>query len=230
MKSKLVSALLLSGILALSSCEAIDLINSVGTVLTPPSSDTENNTRNENSSAAENSNSNTSNTSANTAPAAEKNTIEVLTSNDPTPVSTDWNLARQPNVQLQVSSFRDATFAKERLLDGQLSTSWFAADNDTPAQGKLPTVEIRFPQPVGVLSINLRGDREQQKGMMVEELSVLATSAQGVLLNETVALTPGQQDLNLALKKPLDGVTALRLTLTRSKGTPGLSEIEVLGR
>lgn len=210
-------------IISLCGCEAIDLISSIGTILKPSGS------------ASASASPAPTSTAASTAPLVVPVTVagvDVVRSTDPTPVSLDWNLARQPGSQLNVSSTLNPTYDKARLLDGKLSTSWFTSDQDIPARGKLPTVEVDFSQPVGVISVNLRGDRERQLGLQIEELSLLITSAQGILLNESVRLPADAQDINLVLRKPVDGATSLRLTVTRSKAdaVPGLAEIEVLGR
>lgn len=212
----------------LSGCEAIDLINSVGSILKP------------NPSASPSAsptpqvvpNTVTGSSPQPTVTAIPLTSLEVVRSGDPTPVSVDWNLARQPGVQLNVSSTLNATYDKARLLDGKLTTSWFLSEGDLPSRGKLPTVELSFAQSVGVISVNLRGDRERNQGLQIEEVSLLITSNQGVLLNETVRIPSDAQDVNLILKKPVDAASSLRLTVTRSRGeaVPGLAEIEVLGR
>lgn len=212
-------------VMSLSACEAIDLINSVGTVLAPPSDPSASPAPESSGSPAPTSSSTPQNTASST-PAG----IDVVKANDPVPVSTDWNLARKTGNTLQVSSFKDTNTDKARLLDGKLETSWFASDSDVPAQGKLPTVELQFGAAAGVLSINLRGDRQEQKGLLIEELNLLAIGTEGVLANETVKINPEDKDINLVFKKPLDNVKSLRLTITRSTGTPGLAELEVLGR
>ena len=213
--------------LSSSGCEALELINSVGTVLAPTSSATPDPSASPNSSPAPTS-------GATPAPAPAPTTvtggIDVIKASDPVPVSTDWNLARKAENMLQVSSFKDATFEKGRLHDGKLDTSWFAADSDTPSQGKLPTIEVQFGALSGVLSLNLRGDRQQNKGLLIEEVNILAIGTTGVLANETLQINPADQDVNLVFKKPLDNVKSLRITITRSTGTPGLAEIEILGR
>lgn len=212
---------------SLSACEAIDLINSVGTVLAPSGNPSASPSPEGSSTPNSTSSNNTSpQPVASSAPAG----IDVVKANDPVPVSTDWNLARKAGNTLQVSSFKDANTDKSRLLDGALATSWFASDSDVPAQGKLPTVELQFGTAAGVLSINLRGDRQEQKGLLIQELNLLAIGTDGVLANETVKITPEDKDVNLVFKKPLDNVKSLRLTITRSTGTPGLAELEVLGR
>lgn len=209
---------------SLSGCEAVDLINSVGSLLKPSASASP--SASPSPAAAQPA------TGATAAPAPVIASLEVVRSGDPSPVSVDWNLARQPGVQLSVSSSLNPTYDKGRLLDGKLTTSWFTGENDLPSKGKLPTIELGFAQPVGVLSVNLRGDREKSQGLQIEELSLLLTSAQGILLNETVKLPADAQDVNLVLRKPIDSASSLRLTVTRSRGaaSPGLAEIEVLGR
>lgn len=210
--------------LSLSGCEAIDLLQSVGTLLKPSASSS--------ASPAPSTATQPTAVAPTPVPVAPAAGVDVVRSSDPTPVSVDWNLARQAGAELTVSSTLNPTYDKARLLDGKLSTSWFTSDQDIPSKGKLPTVEVDFAQPVGVLSINLRGDRERSQGLQIEELSLLITSAQGILLNESVKLPSDAQDINLVLRKPVDGASSMRLTVTRSKGdaVPGLSELEVLGR
>ncbi len=225
----------------LSACEALELVNSVGSILDKgPSSASANPSPAPNTTgaaatpvvlqpgtAAPAQAAPASPTPVATPPLAA---LEIVRSTDPTPVSTDWNLARHPDVELNVSSVLNDTFDKQRLLDGKLTTSWFTVDRDAPKFGRLPTIEVTFPKPVGIFSVNLRGDRERQQGMMIEEISLLITSPQGILLNETVAIPPNTEDLNLVLRKPLDQASAIRLTITKSRSTPGLAELEILGR
>ncbi len=217
---------------SLTSCEALDLLNSVGTVLAPTSSASPdpNASPSPTTSPANASPNPTVSVPAATPLVTITGGIDVIKASDPVPVSTDWNLARKTGNTLQVSSFKDAALDKSKLTDGRLDTSWFAADSDTPAQGKLPTIEVQFGTAAGLLSLNLRGDRQQSKGLLIEELNILAIGATGVLANETLKITPADQDVNLVFKKPLDNVKSLRITITRSTGTPGLAELEVLGR
>lgn len=217
-------------LLVLSGCEAVELLNSVGTILTPsPSVSPSAQTVLQPQMQPTPSPSPSPGTPAGGILHAAR--IAVVKPQDPNPLSLDWNLVRQPNVIISVSSELNPTYDKSRLIDGKLSTSWFAAPGDTASLGKLPTVEFKFPQPVGIFGINLRGNREREEGLRIQELSLLISSPQGVLLNEIVALPPQHGDLNLLLNKPVDGATSLRLTFTRdSSETPGLAEIEVVGR
>lgn len=210
-------------ICTLSGCDAIELVQSVGSILKPTASASP-------SPAPITVAAGTGSPAPAATPTAAS--VDVVLSSDPTPVSTDWNLARQSGAELSVSSTLNPTYDKSRLLDGKLTTSWFTSEQDTPAKGKLPTVEVDFAQPVGVLSVNLRGDRERQQGLQIQELSLLITSAQGILLNQTLQIPDGAQDVNLVLRKPVDGASAVRMTVTKAKGdtAPGLAEIEILGR
>ncbi|MGE3725350.1 MAG: discoidin domain-containing protein [Candidatus Sericytochromatia bacterium] len=227
--------------LGLQGCEAIDLINSVGTVLAPASSPSPGQSAapgllqqlfTKPSAAPTPSASPIILTQAATAaplPAAKLNVVKAL---DPVPLSGDWNLVRQPNVSVTVSSELNPTYEKNRLIDGKLTTSWFASSDDISAKGKLPTIEISFPRAVGVFGVNLRGDRERSEGLQIQEISLLVTSAQGVLINETVSFPAQQTDLNLVLNNPVNEATSVRITITKHVAgkTPGLAEIEVLGR
>lgn len=222
-------------LLALTGCEALDLINSVGTVLAPSPSASPGSKSliqqliGSSPTPAPSASAQTLTLPLPTAAPAQK--IAVVKPQDPNPLSLDWNLLRQPNVLLTVSSELNPTYAKNRLLDGQLSTSWFAASGDAASKGKLPTLELRLPQPAGILGVNLRGNREREEGLKIQEISLLISSAQGVLLNETVTLPPGLNDVNLLLSRPLEGATTVRVTFTRdTSDAPGLAEIEVVGR
>lgn len=232
-RSLVLAGFLCLGMTTLSACEALDLLNSVGTVLAPTSSASPDPNASPSPTASPDPNASpnpTVSAPATTPLVTITGGIDVIKASDPVPVSTDWNLARKTGNTLQVSSFKDATLDKTRLTDGKLDTSWFAADSDTPAQGKLPTIEVQFGTAAGLLSLNLRGDRQQSKGLLIEEINILAIGATGVLANETLKITPADQDVNLVFKKPLDNVKSLRITITRSTGTPGLAELEVLGR
>ena len=62
-------------------------------------------------------------------------------------------------------------------------------------------------------------------------MSLLISSSQGILLNETVFFPINGQDFNIVLKKPIDNATSLRLTFTKdNSSSPGLAEIQVIGR
>jgi hypothetical protein len=229
--------------LGLQGCEAIDLINSVGTVLAPASSPSPGQsaappgllqqlfTKPSAAPTAAASPIILTQAAATAAPlpAAKLNVVKAL---DPVPLSGDWNLVRQPNVSVTVSSELNPTYEKNRLIDGKLTTSWFASVDDVSAKGKLPTIEISFPRAVGVFGVNLRGDRERSEGLQIQEISLLVTSAQGVLINETVSFPVQQSDLNLVLNNPVNEATSVRITITKHVAgkTPGLAEIEVLGR
>lgn len=227
--------------LGLQGCEAIDLINSVSTVLAPAASPSPGQSASPgllqqlftkpspSPSPSASPIVLTQPTVATPLPAARLNVVKAL---DPVPLSGDWNLVRQPNVSVTVSSELNPTYEKNRLIDGKLTTSWFASAEDTSAKGKLPTVEISFPRAVGIFGVNLRGDRERSEGLQIQELSLLITSAQGVLVNETVSLPAQQSDLNLVLNNPVNEATSVRITITKHVAgkTPGLAEIEVLGR
>jgi hypothetical protein len=232
--------------LTLSGCEALDLINSVGTVLAPSASgppgsspapgllqklfSTPTPSQSPSATPTPIFLSQTAAITPTAAPVASK--INVVKPLDPNPLSLDWNLVRIPNVGINVSSVLNPTYDKNRLIDGKLTTSWFAATDDSSSNNKLPTIEISFPQPVGIFGINLRGDRERSEGMQIQEISLLITSAQGVLISETITLPAQQTDYNLLLGKPVDAASSLRITITKSNlsKTPGLAEIEVVGR
>lgn len=226
-----VGLMALTSLSLFSGCEALDLINSVGSVLAPPS---ESSPTPDASASPTSGNAPTASSPAPsftpTANPGIETGIDVVKASDPVPVSTDWNLARKRGNTLQVSSFKDSNSGKERLLDGNLDTSWSAHESERPAEGKLPTLELQFANPAGILSVNLRGDRQNKKGLNIEELNLLAIGTEGILANETLKIAPADGDINLVFKKPLDHVKSLRLTITRSTDVPALAEFEVLGR
>lgn len=149
---------------------------------------------------------------------------------DPNPLPEDFNMARLPGVQVNVSS-TNPNADKMRVNDGKLETAWFPAFGDSARQGKLPYVEYIFPQPVGISSVNLRGARETREAGTILEGNLLINGSQGLLLNEVIRLSNAGNDYNLIFKTPVSGALSVRLTITRDEsGLPALSEMEINGR
>jgi F5/8 type C domain len=79
------------------------------------------------------------------------------------PVKTDNKngliLKHRKELKFDASSFWPG-WPMEKLVDGELQTSWFSAMDDTTTKGKTPWVEIIFPEDVTVQRVTVLGNRE----------------------------------------------------------------------
>jgi hypothetical protein len=143
-------------------------------------------------------------------------------------LSASANLARSENVTITTSS-EYAGWPKERLNDGDLQTSWFAAVGDSSTQNKQPFVAYQFPRPVRVTAINIWGNREYDDGYDVLEANLVVGTSDGRSQTLNLSFPSPNRDFNINFSQPLTNVTSLRLTVLRDEKDPGISEIEVAG-
>ncbi|PKL74802.1 MAG: hypothetical protein CVV27_18650 [Candidatus Melainabacteria bacterium HGW-Melainabacteria-1] len=138
------------------------------------------------------------------------------------------NMARLPGVVVATSSDYPS-WPKPRLTDGKLETSWFTASGDAANLGKTPFIDMTFPQPVKVTSINLRGNREYKDGYDILEGRLTVNSTNGKRSFDIVLPQP-DRDFSLRFAFPVSGVTAIRFDITKDESAdPGLAELEVEG-
>jgi len=155
--------------------------------------------------------------------------LTVDKASDIQPLDVEKNMARLEGVILNVSSTY-AGWDKERLIDGNLDTSWFTALNDAANLGKSPFVELIFPQPVMVEGLNFRGNREYKEGYDILEGVLVINSSSGRSFEYLVSFPPPDRDFDIKFKAKLKNITSIKLTFTKDESPePGLAEIEVLG-
>jgi hypothetical protein len=109
----------------------------------------------------------------------------------------------------------------ERIVDGDLQTSWFSAKGDAAAKGKKPWVMIEFPAAVDVSKVRIFGNREPSwpKGFTIHYGMVELLDDKGIVIatkkNEGKNLLA---DVDFAFKSPVAGVRAVRFTSLMDEG------------
>ena len=140
------------------------------------------------------------------------------------------NLARRPDVLTAASSFSSGK-SPDRVIDGELSTSWFTSDGDAVNQGSSPWIEVRLPQEMGVSQVRILGNRENAEGRDFLSGVVQGFAADGSERFDSGELVLPAPTRDLAIPVDLDGIQRVRFTATADESTsPGLAEIEILSR
>jgi hypothetical protein len=109
----------------------------------------------------------------------------------------------------------------ERLLDGDVKTSWFSAKGDAAAKGKKPWVMIAFPTNVDVTKVRLYGNREPSwpKGFTIHYGVVELLDDKGTVL--ATQKNEGKNtlaDVDFTFKSTVSGVRAVRFTSLMDEG------------
>ena len=149
------------------------------------------------------------------------------------PVTTDNKntLVRKYKDKLKVTaSTTYPGWPAEKVIDGELKTSWFSATGDTVTKGTKPWVEITFPEDVTVKRVTVLGNREPAwlKGYTILAGSVELLDGDGKRLfyddNDGIG---NFRDFDFKPKKPLGKVApsasprwATRATRTRLTTSP----------
>jgi hypothetical protein len=109
----------------------------------------------------------------------------------------------------------------DRLVDGDLKTSWFSAKGDAAAKGKKPWVMITFPVAVEVTKVRLYGNREPSwpKGFSIHYGVVELLDAKGAVI--ATQKNEGKNtlaDVDFTFKSRVAGVRAVRFTSLMDDG------------
>ena len=140
------------------------------------------------------------------------------------------NLARLPGVLANASTFTSGS-DPGLVLDGQPTTSWFAASGDAANQRSAPFIEVILAQPGNVSQVRLLGNRAPPEGR-----DFFAGIVQAFDAGDTEVFNSGEIQLpapmrDVAVGIDMDGISRLRFTATDDEGlTPGLSEFQVVSR
>ncbi|MEE8523116.1 MAG: Ig-like domain-containing protein, partial [Thermoanaerobaculia bacterium] len=140
------------------------------------------------------------------------------------------NLARLAGVQVVASSF-SPNFPSERVIDGNLQTSWFTAVGDAANNRSAPFIEVILPSDQSVAQIRLLGNRQNPEGFDFFAGIFQAFDAAGTELLSSGEVQLPAPSRDVAVPIDLDGVRRLRFTSTADESnTPGLAELQVLSR
>src|SRR4051812_12820703 len=116
------------------------------------------------------------------------------------------------NLQLSCSTFWGG-WPVEKLVDGNVETSWFSNKNDTTTKNSSPWVEVKFPEDVTVSRVSILGNCEPAypKGfaILVGKLEFFDKDGKRIHDVEDEGAGPNK-DYEFKLKKPLKGVRSVR--------------------
>lgn len=109
----------------------------------------------------------------------------------------------------------------ERVIDGDLKTSWFTERGDTVVKKTKPWVQVEFPQDVAVTRVTVHGNREHpwEKGYAFLAGKVELLDAKGtVLAADDNDGTGADKDFDFTFKKAVAGVRAVKVTALGDEG------------
>lgn len=139
----------------------------------------------------------------------------------PLPATNSNALVKQHKDALVIdSSTQYQGWEATKAFDGDEETSWFSADRDTASAGETPWLRVAFPKDVSVRRVSVRGNREPQwPGYTVTAGRIELLDAAGtVLAKEDVTVAVGGADLTFTPARPVAGVRAVRLVVTKDGG------------
>jgi len=109
----------------------------------------------------------------------------------------------------------------EKLVDGDLETSWFSDKDDTTTMGKTPWVQIIFPEDVTVRRVTVLGNREPDwlNGftILAGKLELLDKDGKKLLAEESGGVG-NFCDFDFKLKKAINKVRSVRFTSLGDQG------------
>jgi len=109
----------------------------------------------------------------------------------------------------------------EKLVDGDLETSWFSAQDDTTTKGKTPWVEILFPEDVTIRRVTVLGNREPAwlngYTILAGKLELLDKEGLKLYSEENDGLG-NFRDFDFQLKKPIEKVRSIKFISLGDQG------------
>ena len=144
---------------------------------------------------------------------------------------TATNIAREYGVTATASSISSASYKADRVIDGNLNTSWFTASGDAAHLGATPYLDVIFPWEGTVTEIRMFGNRQSANGFdFFEGVFELFDAGGNVLYDSGVVSFPAP-DRDVVVSIPeVSGVRRVRFTGTDDESnTPGFAELEILG-
>jgi hypothetical protein len=109
----------------------------------------------------------------------------------------------------------------EKLVDGDLETSWFSDTDDTTTKGKTPWVQIIFPEDVTVRRVTVLGNREPDWldgfTILAGKLELLDKDGKKLLAEESDGVG-NFRDFDFKLKKAINKVRSVRFTSLGDQG------------
>ena len=141
------------------------------------------------------------------------------------------NLSRVTEVTFDVSS-SFSSFGPERIVDGDLNTSWFTASGDAVNQGTTPFLEIILPGDAAVNELRMFGNREFANGFDFFAGIFQLFDNNGIELFNSGEVDLPAPDRDAIVPIPdISGTRRVRFTATADESAdPGFAELEVIGQ
>jgi hypothetical protein len=147
------------------------------------------------------------------------------------PIKETPKVEKKENKNTLIAAYRDKLelscstayggWPVERLIDGNLGTSWFSASNDSAAKGTKPWVQITFPEDVKVSRVSVMGNREDpyQKNYSVLSGMIEFLDKDGKpLWTEELKGAGDAYDFEFTPKKPVEKVRSVKFTSVKDEG------------
>jgi hypothetical protein len=112
-------------------------------------------------------------------------------------------------------------YGPEKVVDGNVQTSWFSASGDSAAQGKVPWIMVAFPEDVTVQRVNVLGNRDPTYPNGYSVLTGLAEflDADGkVVWKEERDAAGDSKDFEFKPSEVIKKVRAVRFTSLKDEG------------
>jgi len=140
------------------------------------------------------------------------------------------NLASLTGTTASASSFT-AGRSPEKVIDGEIQTSWFTAVGDAANNRSSPFIEVTLPVDGSVAQVRLVGNRRNPNGFdfFAGIFSAFDAAGNEIFNSGEVRLPAPNRDI--AVPIDLDNVRRVRFTSTADESnTPGLSEFQLISR
>src|SRR5437660_1253838 len=128
--------------------------------------------------------------------------------------------AHQGKLKVTASTFWTG-WEPEKVIDGDVQTSWFTARGDAAAKGTKPWIAITFPQDVTVTRVTILGNREPNwfEGYTILKGMVEFLDADGKQLwvDENTGVG-NRRDFEFQPKKPVAKVRSVKFTSLMDQG------------
>jgi hypothetical protein len=141
------------------------------------------------------------------------------------PVATDNRnvlvVGRYPTTVTVSASSSYGGWPPHKAVDGDVTTSWYSARDDSAAHGRAPFIQLTFAEPATVHRVTILGNRDptylEGYTILSGKLELLTDSG-AVLVSEASAGTGNQRDFDFRLPKAISNVKLVRFTSLEDQG------------
>ena len=141
------------------------------------------------------------------------------------------NIARAFGVTANASSSYGAAYAPDRVIDGNLSTTWYTASGDAAHLGGSPFLEVVFPADATVSELRMFGNRTSTRYDFLAGYFELFDESGTTLFDSGVFQIPDAARDVVVAAPDVAGVRRVRFTATDDESNfPSFAELEIFGQ